>query len=156
MFGTTPAYRDLPTGVSDGDDIKQLKQNLIALGFATSYNVTVASHFDSSTQAAVERWQKSIGVTADGTVPCGRVIFEPAAVRIADWKAAVGDQAGPGAPIGDITGVRPIVTMDLDARRQALATVGSAVTVTLADGGSVAGHITEVGRVATQPSGRGP
>jgi peptidoglycan hydrolase-like protein with peptidoglycan-binding domain len=155
MFGATPAYRDLHVGVSDGEDIKELKQNLIALGFATTYNLTVDGHFDSYTQAAVERWQKAIGVTTDGNVPFGQVIFEAAAVRVADWKAAVGDQAGPGAPIGDITGVRPTVTMDLDARRQALATVGSAITVTLADGSSVAGHITEVGHVATQPSGGG-
>src|SRR5258708_36261536 len=151
MFGTTPAYRDLPTGVSDGDDIKQLKQTLIALGFAPSYNVPVDSHFDSSTQAAVERWQKSIGVTADGNVPFGQVIFEPAAVRIADWKAAVGDQAGPGAPIGDITGVRPIVTMDLDAPPQALAAPGPALTVPLPHPPSLPRHTTTAPRPAPPP-----
>jgi peptidoglycan hydrolase-like protein with peptidoglycan-binding domain len=155
MFGTTPAYRDLHVGVGDGEDIRELKQNLVALGFATSANLTVDGHFDSYTQAAVERWQKAIGVTTDGNVPFGQVVFEPAAVRIADWKAHVGDQAGPGAPIGEITGVRPTVTMDLDARRQGLAAVGSPITVTLADGTAVAGHLTEVGRVATQPSGGG-
>jgi peptidoglycan hydrolase-like protein with peptidoglycan-binding domain len=152
MFGTTPAYRDLHLGVSDGEDVKELKQNLVALGYG---RLPADGHFDAYTQAAVERWQTAIGVTADGNVPLGQVIFEAAAVRIADWKAAVGDQAGPGAPIGDITGTHPTVTMDLDARRQALAVAGSAISVTLADGSVVAGHITEVGRVATQPSGGG-
>jgi peptidoglycan hydrolase-like protein with peptidoglycan-binding domain len=155
MFGTTPAYRDLHVGVSDGEDVKELQQNLIALGYATSANLAVDRHFDSYTQAAVERWQKAIGLTTDGNVPFGQVVFEPAAVRIADWKAVVGDQAGPGAPIAAVTGVRPTVTMDLDARRQDLVAVGAAITVTMADASVVPGHITEVGRVATQPSGGG-
>jgi hypothetical protein len=155
MFGTTPAYRDLHVGVSDGEDVKALQQNLIALGYATSANLNADGHFDSYTQAAVRRWQKAIGVSVDGNVPFGQVVFQPGAVRIAAWKAAAGEQAGPGSPILEVTGVRPAVTMDLDARRQGLAVVGSPISVTLADGTLVAGHITEVGRVATQPSGGG-
>jgi peptidoglycan hydrolase-like protein with peptidoglycan-binding domain len=155
MFGSVPAYRDLHVGVSDGDDVKQLEQNLIALGFANSGNLTANGHFDSYTRAAVERWQKSINVSTDGTVPFGQVVFQPAAVRLAGWKAAVGDQAGPGGPIVDVTGVRHVISLDLDARRQALAIVGSAITVNLADGSIAGGHITDVGRVATQSSGGG-
>jgi peptidoglycan hydrolase-like protein with peptidoglycan-binding domain len=155
MFGSVPAYRDLNAGVSDGEDVKQLEQNLIALGSANSGNLTANGHFDSYTRAAVERWQKSINVSADGVVPFGQVVFQTAAVRIATWKAAPGDPAGPGGPIVDVTGVRHAIALDLDARRQALAIVGSAITVTLADGSVVAGRITDVGRVATQPSGGG-
>jgi peptidoglycan hydrolase-like protein with peptidoglycan-binding domain len=155
MIGSFPAYRELKAGVSNGDDVKQLQENLVALGFASSANLAVDGHFDSWTTAAVMRWQKSIGVAQDGAVPFGQVLFQPAAVRIAAWKAAVGDQAGPGAPILDLTGVRHVVTLDLDARRQSLAMAGGAITVTLADGSVVPGHITEVGRVAVQPVGGG-
>jgi peptidoglycan hydrolase-like protein with peptidoglycan-binding domain len=155
MLGPFPAYRDLQVGVSDGEDVRQLEENLIALGFANPGNLAADGHFDWYAKAAVERWQKSIGVTIDGKVPFGQVVFQPAAVRIATWKAVIGDRAGPGGPIVEVTGVRHVVTLDLDARRQALAVVGSAITVTLADGSVVAGQITEVGRVATQPNGGG-
>src|SRR6202022_2740724 len=33
MFGDTPAYRDFRLGMSDGPDVKQLEENLLALGF---------------------------------------------------------------------------------------------------------------------------
>jgi peptidoglycan hydrolase-like protein with peptidoglycan-binding domain len=152
MYGSTPAYRDLKTGVSDGDDVKQLEQDLVALGFA---GITPNDHFDSYTEAAVKRWQRSIRVTEDGIVPLGMVVFQPAAVRIAAWHGGVGEAAGPNGPILDVTGTRHIVSIDLDARRQDLAVAGAAVTVTLTDGKAVAGHISEVGKVAQAASSGG-
>ncbi|HEX6548727.1 MAG TPA: peptidoglycan-binding protein [Candidatus Dormibacteraeota bacterium] len=156
MYGAIPAYRDLQVGVSDGDDVKQLEENLIALGFASSQNLKTTGHFDAYDAAAVERWQRSIGVTADGKVALGVVVFEPGAVRIAAWHATVGEAATPGGPIADVTATSHLVTLNLDARRQTLAVTGSAVTVTLPSGKTTNGHIQSVGTVATAGTGNNP
>jgi peptidoglycan hydrolase-like protein with peptidoglycan-binding domain len=153
MFGKVPAYRDLESGVTDGDDVKQLQENLIALGFGQAYNLVADGHFDWYTADAVKRWQRSLGLTQDGRVPLGLVVFQPAAVRIASWHASVGEQVGPGSPIADVTSTNHLITVNLDARRQTLATVGAAVTVTLPNGQNSNGKIAEVGTVATQANG---
>lgn len=151
MFGGTPVYRDLVAGIADGDDVKELQENLLALGYATGSNLVADGHFDGYTTAAVERWQHAQGLTVDGRMPLGLVVFELGAVRTASWHSGVGEQAGPG-PIADITSTSHVVTLNLDARRQTLATVGAAVSVTLPSGQAAPGHISEVGTVATPAS----
>jgi len=153
-LGSVPAYRDLQTGVSDGDDVKELEENLLALGYANASNLTASGHFDSYDEAAVRRWQKAVGLKENGIVHLGQVLFEPAAVRIASWQTAIGGSATPG-PIADITGTAKVVSLDLDARKQQLAATGAAVQVTLPDGKVANGHISEVGRVATTSSSSG-
>ena len=44
FFGTTPAYRDFRPGMSDGEDVKELEQNLLALGYGNSSNLVSTSH----------------------------------------------------------------------------------------------------------------
>ena len=65
MDGTVPAYRDLSGGVTDGPDVKELKQNLVALGFDPSHQITIDDTFDAATTTAVDAWQASLGQTAD-------------------------------------------------------------------------------------------
>lgn len=151
MFGKIPAYRDLASGVTDGDDVKELQENLIALGYGKTYNLVADGHFDWYTTDAVQRWQRANALKVDGKVPLGLVVFEPAAIRMASWHAAVGEQAGPG-PIADVTSTSHQVTLNLDARRQTLAVVGAEVTITLPNGQTTGGHISDVGSVATAAS----
>jgi hypothetical protein len=55
-----------------------------------------------------------------------------------------------------VTATTPAVTVDLDARRQELATSGDAVRIELASGRTVRGTITSVGKVAeTETSAQG-
>jgi peptidoglycan hydrolase-like protein with peptidoglycan-binding domain len=159
MIGPVPAYRDLHVGVSDGADVKQLQENLIALGFGAAYNLTADGHFDWYTKDAVQRWQHSLGITEDGQIPLGLVVFSPTPIRISSWLEAASEQAGPGSPVAAVTSNNHVITLNLDARRQALAVTGAAVTVTLPNGSSTAGHIASVGTTATAPdqaSGGGP
>jgi hypothetical protein len=65
-------------------------------------------------------------------------------------KAGVGDQVGPGKPLGEVSSEQRVVTVDVDASRQQLAHVGDPVTVDLPSGRTVNGRISEVGKVATK------
>jgi peptidoglycan hydrolase-like protein with peptidoglycan-binding domain len=149
MFGNVPAYRDLRLGVSDGPDVKELEENLLALGYANSSSLKANGHFDSYDVAAIKRWEKALGLDQDGVVPFGRVIFVPGSVRIDKVNVTNGGQAGPGTPVVEVTSKQRIVTIDLDARRQDIAVVGAPVQVTLASGRTINGTISEVGKVAT-------
>src|SRR5260370_9925893 len=154
MFGDTPAYRDFKLGMSDGPDVKELEQNLLALGYGNSSNLIANGHFDSFDVAAIKRWQKALGLTQDGVIPWGMVIFELGAVRISAYSADVGTSAG---PVLEVTSMQHVVTIDLDARRQSLAIAGASVTVTLPSGQAVPGTISAVAKSSTAPTtGSGP
>ena len=49
LYGTTPAYRDFAAGMNDGPDVRQLEQNLVALGMDPLGQIKVDSHFTSAT-----------------------------------------------------------------------------------------------------------
>ena len=72
--GAIPAFESLSAG-SKGADVAQLQSLLAALGI---FHGTVNGTFGSSTTAAVKAWQKSLGVTADGMVQPGDIVFVPA------------------------------------------------------------------------------
>jgi hypothetical protein len=55
----------------------------------------------------------------------------------------------------DTTSTRRVVTVKLDATKQAVAAVGAHVTVGLPDGSTTGGRITGVGKVAQKSSGGG-
>ncbi len=95
--GIVPAYRDLSAGDTAGSDVKELKQNLKALGFDPDHEITVNDTFDAATTAAVERWQQSVGETQTGTISLGQVVFLPGSQRITTVDAVLGSNGGSGA-----------------------------------------------------------
>jgi hypothetical protein len=149
MYGSTPAYRALKSGVADGDDVRELERNLAALGFDPG---TVDEAFTSTTAAAVSDWQESVGLERTGTVELGRIVFMPGQRRIGAHKAAVGTVLSSGAEVLDTSSTKRVVSIPLDATKQSLAHEGAGVTVTLPDGGIVRGHISSIGRVAREDS----
>ena len=94
MAGTVPAYRDLSAGVTDGPDVKELKQNLVALGFDPSHQLTINNTFDSATTTAVEAWQAALGETQTGVVSLGDVVFLPSSQRITQVNTVLGSTGG--------------------------------------------------------------
>ena len=147
FYGTLPAWRDFAPGMTDGDDVRQLERNLRALGYDAG---DVDRDWDSDTTEAVAQFQRDRDLDDDGTLARGEVVFRDGAIRIGEAKAAVGDQVGPGKPLGEIASTDRIVTVDLDASRQRLARVGDRVTVDLPSGRTLNGRISEVGKVATK------
>jgi hypothetical protein len=148
FYGSLPAWRELSVGVDDGPDVRQLEQNLVALGYDPDRVITVDDHFTSATRAAVKRWQAAVGLDQTGATRPGDAVWQPGAVRAGELKAAVGDAARPGSPVLEITATSRQVTIDLDASRQPYVHAGDPVDIEL-PGGTTTGRVASVGKVAT-------
>lgn len=148
LYGDVPAWRRMAEGMTDGPDVRQLEENLVALGHATESELTVDERFTSSTAAAVRRWQKAMGVEQTGVVELGQAVFLPGAIRVAEVKAEKGGSTGPGAPVLAATTTTRVVEVDLDAAKQSLVKVGDKVEVKLPGGRTTTGVIASVGSVA--------
>jgi peptidoglycan hydrolase-like protein with peptidoglycan-binding domain len=148
LYGDVPLYRDLASGVSDGPDVQQLEENLVALGYGDA--LTVDQHFDGATAAALRAWQTDLGAERTGSLTRTGAVISAGPLRIADVKARKGASVGPGQPVVSTTGTTRSVTVRLDVARQSLATAGAAASIVLPDGKQVGGHIVDVGTVATR------
>jgi peptidoglycan hydrolase-like protein with peptidoglycan-binding domain len=147
LYGALPAWRDFNAWMSDGEDVRQLERNLRALGYDPG---DVDGDWTWETTAAVKDFQDDRGLTEDGTLSRGEIVFRPGATRMGEAKAAVGDSVAPGRPVASISSVQRRVTVALDASLQQFARVGDKVTVDLPTGASTTGRISEVGAVATK------
>jgi peptidoglycan hydrolase-like protein with peptidoglycan-binding domain len=149
FYGNVPPWRDLAVGVDDGPDVKQLEQNLVALGYDPDHQMTVDDHYTAATAAAVKRWQKARGLDQTGVFTTAMpAVFLPWAARVKTVSATVGDRAAPGGPVLAVTSDRHQVTVDLDVSQQSYVHAGDRVDVVMPDGRRVKGRISEVGRVA--------
>jgi peptidoglycan hydrolase-like protein with peptidoglycan-binding domain len=152
LYGSLPAWRDFAPGMADGEDVRQLERNLRALGHDPDGDMTVDDEWTWATTAAVQRFQDERGLTEDGTLARGEIVFRPGRARVGEVRATLGQSVAPGAEIAQLSTTRREVTVDLDATRQSLAREGDGVTVDLPDGRTVRGRITGVGKVAEQPA----
>ncbi len=155
LYGTVPAYRDLAAGVPNGPDVRELEENLVALGLDPNRQIAVDEHFTAATAAAIRRWQASWGWTVaqrTGALPQGSVVFTPGPVRVKQVQAGTGALAAPGAPVLTATSTNRVVTSDIPVARQSSIHVGDQVQVTVTgmDGGPVQGTVVRVGRTATE------
>jgi peptidoglycan hydrolase-like protein with peptidoglycan-binding domain len=133
-------------GVADGADVRQLEQNLVALGYGDGLDVD--EHFDSETRDALREWQDAIGVAETGSLELGDAVFLPGARRIGSVQTTVGSPAQPGGVLLETTSTKAVVMVALDARRQDLVHKGDSVQVELPSGRTVNGKVTSVGTVA--------
>jgi peptidoglycan hydrolase-like protein with peptidoglycan-binding domain len=152
LYGTRPAYRDLALGTT-GSDVRELQQNLRALGFDAGGALPIDGRFDAATLAAVEAWERSIGRPVTGNVALGSVVFLPTAVRVSTSTATIGASVTSGAPILSATSTEPAVLVPLDPGSVSQLAVGDAVLVTMPDSSLVHGRVATIGRVATTPGG---
>jgi peptidoglycan hydrolase-like protein with peptidoglycan-binding domain len=149
-YGTLPLYRTLRSGDS-GPDVKEVEQNLAALGYK---GFTVDETYSAATASAVRDWQHDLGVTESGALDPAAVVLAPGAVRVTALKAGLGD--GSGGPLFTYTATTRLVTVALDVAKQDLVKPGIPATVTLPDGRTVNGTVSEVGSVATAGSQGNP
>lgn len=147
LYGNRPAWRAFRPDMSNGADIKQLEENLKALGY-TRKGFDVDREWDDATTAAVKRWQRANGMTVDGTIAPGEIVFAPGAVRVTELPVEVGLQVGPGQAVLKGTSDVRVVTVDLEADAVDLVDVGDEVAVGLPDGSTVSGTVSEIGTVA--------
>jgi peptidoglycan hydrolase-like protein with peptidoglycan-binding domain len=158
LYGGTPAYRDFAAGMSDGPDVRQLEENLVALGHDPARQLTVDGHFSTATAAAIRRWQAAWGLPVgqrSGTLPLGRVVFQPGPVRIKEAQATVGATARPDQPVVTVTPTTPVVTAQVTAGRRRLVHVGDPVTITMTGTAPFPGTVLAVGRTAAAAASSG-
>jgi putative ABC transport system ATP-binding protein len=151
LYGNRPAWRAFTPEMSNGADVKQLEENLKALAY-TRKGFDVDREWDDATTAAVKRWQRLNGMTVDGTIAPGEIVFAPGAVRVTELPVDVGLQVGPGQAVLNGTSDVRVVTVDLEADSVDLVAVGDEVAVDLPDGSTVTGTVSEIGTVAEAAS----
>ncbi|MGR4884637.1 peptidoglycan-binding protein [Streptomyces sp. LARHCF249] len=146
MYGSTPVYRPLKAG-DKGEDVKQLKRNLQALGHGTGLDPEDGT-FTAGTATAVKRWQKAHKMPQTGEVAKEDIAFAPGPQRVRRNDSAVGDEPGPGKPVMTLTGTERIVRFQMDAAKAGAAKTGEQVSVRLPGGATVTGKIDSVGGAA--------
>lgn len=155
LHGSTPAYRTLSAGAT-GPDVAQLNSDLVTLGYATRAQLHPKSGvFGPATTAAVEKLQAALGVTQNGTLALGQVVFEPTAVRVTSVSALSGGNAQAGETVMQATSTARQVQVALDASQQTEVAVGDKVTITLPDDRTTPGVVSSVATVATCPPSSG-
>jgi peptidoglycan hydrolase-like protein with peptidoglycan-binding domain len=148
LFGDRPAWRTLGPDTS-GVDVKQLKQNLVALGYGTAGALGTGDAWTAGTTEAVKRWQKAAGLDQDGAVDLGEIVFQPGAVIVSSQSGHVGEDARPGGAVLTATPAAPLVTVSLDASKRDLVAVGDTVDIELPGGKRIPGTVASVGTSAS-------
>ncbi|WP_223695310.1 efflux RND transporter periplasmic adaptor subunit [Leifsonia poae] len=152
FHGGLPAWRGFSSGMDDGPDVKQLQQNLKALGYFTG---EPDGSFGQRTLSAIKAWQKATGQEQTGSVDLGRIVFQRGDVRVSGLKVAIGDNASPGAPMVSVTDTVKQVSVGLRLSDQQLAKTGGRVTIDLPGGKQTAGTVTSVGTPQEQKDNTG-
>ena len=147
LYGNRPAWRAFEPDMGNGADVKQLEENLKALGF-TRKGFDVDREWDDETTSAVKRWQRANGMTVDGTIDLGEIVFAPRAVRVTELPVEVGQQVAPGQAVLTGTSDIRVVTVALEADSIDLVAVGDEVAVDLPDGSTAPGTVSDIGTVA--------
>jgi hypothetical protein len=149
LYGSVPDWRPLDEGVT-GQDVSQLNHDLVALGDASSAEISSLGwdYFSWETNAGVQKLESDLGVAAPpGSLSLGQVAFEPEALRVSQVTGRLGDPAA--GPVLTATSNRHVVTVPLDAAQQSQVKAGDKVTVTLPNGKTTPGTVSSVGKVAT-------
>jgi hypothetical protein len=149
LYGSVPDWRALDEGVT-GADVTQLNHDLVALGYASSSEISALGwdYFSWETKAGVDALQSAVGISSpSGSLAAGSVVFEPTAIRVTDVMASLGSRAA--GPVLSATSDQHVVSIALNTSDESEVAAGDAVSVTLPDGDTTPGRIFSVGTVAS-------
>ena len=154
LYGSVPDWRNLAEGVT-GQDVSQLNHDLVQLGYASSSDIAPLGwdYYSWATALAVQQLEEHLGVSSPpGSLAVGRVVFEPEALRVSQVTGRLGGQVN--GPVLTATSDRHVVTISLDVSAQSQVKAGDTVSVTLPDGATTPGVVSQVGTVATTTQGQ--
>lgn len=146
LLGTVPAYRLMEVG-TEGEDVRQLQEALLDLGFGEVEGVAIDGEFSDATASAVVAWQISVGARPDGIVNLGDIIFLAEPIRVGATPIAIGDELRDGMPILSASSNATNVSVDLSTDDQDLVDVGDEVVIILPDESREPGVVTDIGTV---------
>ncbi len=96
LYGNVPQFRELDVNTESGADIRQLEENLVALGYDPEGTVTIDENYTFYTGEMVQRWETDLGIeTPDAAVAVGQLAFIAGPSEVAT-RTAVGSQVTPG------------------------------------------------------------
>ena len=169
MFGNTPAWRELREGMSPGEDITQLKQNLILLSYGSAKSLLANQYFDTNTAEAVKKMQADLGLTVTGQIAFGDLVFLSGS-SIVNYSLPLPNLGVGVNPNNALVTLTPIestettigsdgiisitskslqkVQASIEVSNQDLINIGSKVQIELPDGSVVIGTIREIGKTA--------
>jgi peptidoglycan hydrolase-like protein with peptidoglycan-binding domain len=128
--GSVPMFRTLRFGML-GPDVAQLQGLLGSLGL---YEGEPNGNFDAATEAAVKAWQQSIGISGDGSVALGSMLFVETLPAIIKVLPAVGQRVGAGSDFVELFAQRPEFEASVGVAQRAELTSGDAVSIEAPNG----------------------
>ena len=149
LHGSRPVWREFATGMTPGQDIRQLEENLAALGFGGS---TADDRFTSATAAAIRAWQRRLGRPVTGRLPVGALVFAPGDARVLEPLVPLGGRVGT-EPVLRLASTTRGVSAALPLGRAAQVRVGGEVEVAVPGGRRLAGTITAIGGPVAEAGG---
>jgi hypothetical protein len=155
LYGPVPAYRDMAEGMT-GPDVAELNADMVQLRYATAAALGPRSgwnYFSAETAYALEVLQARLGAAQTGILGLGQAVFLPSAALITGLGTATvaGGTATPGSVVLTASSTTPVVTIALDPAQQAEVKDGEQVSITLPDGATTPGVVSQVASVATAP-----
>ncbi|MCS6568807.1 peptidoglycan-binding protein [Curtobacterium flaccumfaciens pv. flaccumfaciens] len=164
MYGTVPLWRDLERGLQ-GADVRQLNENLAALG----YDVSVDDRFGPRTERAVRQWQQDRGHEVTAVLTGDDVAFVDGAVRVASVDGRLGERIAGGAGAGaggagggagaagdvlQVTSTRRVVAATVPQRDAERLAVGTDVEVRVnGAGAAMPGSVVDVQPTTSEDGG---
>ena len=136
-------------GPMSGEDVRQLEEALMALGYDAGEALVADGVFDDATRQAVIEWQVASGLRPDGVVNLGEVVFAPGPVRIGQRLVTPGTPVGGGTSVLTVSSTEKAVRLDLPPADQGILDVGDPVTVILPDRSEVPATVVSVATTAT-------
>jgi peptidoglycan hydrolase-like protein with peptidoglycan-binding domain len=105
-----------------GDDVLQLEEALVSLGYDPGGYVEIDKEFTFATRHMVKQWQRDVSLDVDGVVHFGEVVFLPGPVRVLENIVTPGDPTG--GPVMHITAGSPTSGADVRQLEEALLSLG--------------------------------
>ena len=170
MYGQQPAWRSFEIGMSEGLDIFQLEQNLVALGYDETNSVLVDQEFDEHSRKAIETMQSLLGVSVTGELKFRDILFVPgpSVVQYSDSHAEIGVGIITSTPILSLIPIEKIikntgdeevtkslqkVNTSIEVVNKNLVELDLIVSIELPDESIISGTISDIGDIAVIPQG---